>query len=384
MKRNVNIYEVIVDGGTCKATLLDSREEDIVGGEGFKTDNFNGNALEPNSCRFYYGRLDRKDPLPATLDGSGTGYSNDMWFYDISGDTTTYSGKSFGGIGGGGFRGRDYYYIAQRTNKLRKITFNHDGTVNADTNVCDLDSDLMYASGDVTFDPSDGMMYGSVTTITYSPNQYKSSLFKMDVSDCNSHEIAAGSLYGAGALQIAFGLSDGILYGHSASDGKFYTIDKTTGGLNKICDAIYKSDITNPPAALGGIDDTILKFSDLTEGSCYEPIQGCTPGYWKNHLDSWPTGYQPDKTFVGVFGVEVPDHPDLTLEDAVNLKGGKGNALARHAVAALLNAKHSGVEYGFSAGYVIAGVVAAFGGSEDPEAVKDEFEEFNEQICPLN
>ena len=71
------------------------------------------------------------------------------------------------------------------------------------------------------------------------------------------------------------------------------------------------------------------------------------PGYWKQtqHFDRW-VGYTQDQRFDVVFGVDVtlggfgngPTLTNPTLIQALNAGGGGHNALARHAVAALLNA----------------------------------------------
>ncbi len=108
--------------------------------------------------------------------------------------------------------------------------------------------------------------------------------------------------------------------------------------------------------------------------------EGCTPGYWKqpHHFDSW-TGYSPGDSFDDVFGV---DSSFDTLLDGVKAKGGQENALARHAVAALLNASGD-VDYEYSVGEVIAMVQAAYA-SGDYEATKNMFAEQNELGCPLN
>jgi hypothetical protein len=85
---------------------------------------------------------------------------------------------------------------------------------------------------------------------------------------------------------------------------------------------------------------------------------GCTPGYWRNHLESWPqTGLAPGDDFDTTFGVDLFD-PDITLDDAINAKGGGVKKLARHGTAALLNALHPAVDYPLSAAQVIAAVQA--------------------------
>ena len=108
--------------------------------------------------------------------------------------------------------------------------------------------------------------------------------------------------------------------------------------------------------------------------------EGCTPGYWKqeHHFDSW-VGYSPTDSFNDVFGVI---YDDVTLAEAAAAKGGQENALARHAVAALLNTSSS-VDYLYSTQDVINMVQAAFA-SGDFNGTKDLFEAQNEMGCPLN
>ncbi len=111
--------------------------------------------------------------------------------------------------------------------------------------------------------------------------------------------------------------------------------------------------------------------------------EGCTPGYWKqpHHLDSW-VGYDPDDDFDTVFGTDLFS-PDISLLDGLERRGGGVNALARHAVAALLNAATPGVDYDLSVADVIAAVQAAEA-SGDYETTKNMLVALNEQGCPLN
>lgn len=103
--------------------------------------------------------------------------------------------------------------------------------------------------------------------------------------------------------------------------------------------------------------------------------EGCTPGYWKNHLDSWgATGYSPSDDFDTVFGVDYFT-PDVTLLQALNLGGGDVYRLGRHGTAALLDAAHSGVDYPYTVAEVISMVQA--GNADALEAA-------NETYCPLN
>jgi hypothetical protein len=126
-------------------------------------------------------------------------------------------------------------------------------------------------------------------------------------------------------------------------------------------------------------------------------FQGCTPGYWKQwqHFDSW-VGFEPSDLFSNVFGRVITVRTAVgggrpstvigpTLLQAVWAKG-KGNAigaLARHAVAALLNATNPNVDYAFSLSEVITKVQNAID-SGAFETTKNEFAIENERGCPLN
>ncbi|MDT8436371.1 MAG: hypothetical protein RRA92_06400 [Gemmatimonadota bacterium] len=124
--------------------------------------------------------------------------------------------------------------------------------------------------------------------------------------------------------------------------------------------------------------------------------QGCTPGYWKQsqHFDNW-TGHAPADLLSSVFdvaGISELQRPEddldvnsITLLQGLQLRGGGVNALIRHAVAALLNAANTDVDYDLSEADVIAEFAAAVAGTDDDiEEQKDRFAGFNEQGCPLN
>jgi hypothetical protein len=266
--RNVNIYEIDTD--TCSATLLSSRQEtvlpEIVAGD-LATDNFNGNAFEPNKCLFYYSRYDRN-----TNDLIGND-PNPFFFDDLSGSYSA-AGILDGGAAGGGFWNGEYYYVPQRSAELRKVTLDGAGMKASESTVCTfpLGGDVL-AFGDLTFRISDGVLFGSATRIP----GYKPQFYRVDNLDCNTYTVLSeADPFGAGALQIAFGLADNVLYGHSARNGRFYTIDTTDGTQTLLCNAIVKDQ------DFGGIDPTKLKLSDLTEGECQ---QFCEPdprtqGYW--------------------------------------------------------------------------------------------------------
>jgi hypothetical protein len=115
--------------------------------------------------------------------------------------------------------------------------------------------------------------------------------------------------------------------------------------------------------------------------------QGCTPGYWKNHVELW--GVAPSTLFKDVFGVALPKYSEtLTLEEAINLGGGRWDKLARHGVAAYLSADFGLVDntrlnYLFSAEDVISMMSNSIL-TNKPEPTATEFADANEAPCPLN
>lgn len=115
----------------------------------------------------------------------------------------------------------------------------------------------------------------------------------------------------------------------------------------------------------------------------FSPPEGCTPGYWKNHLDSWAaTGFSPSDDFDTVFGVNAFT-PNRTLLQAAQSGGGGINKLARHGVAALLNAADPDVNYPRSVADVINAVRNAIQtGVYEPLATN--LDRDNNLGCPLN
>jgi len=117
---------------------------------------------------------------------------------------------------------------------------------------------------------------------------------------------------------------------------------------------------------------------------------GCTPGYWKQdqHFDSWTaTGLSATDDFNAVFGVTATFNPH-TLLDALELNGGGENALARHAVAALLNVLNPDVNYVVdgqvvTSGQIIAWVQDAYA-TGNFESLKTKLDFSNNAGCPLN
>lgn len=122
--------------------------------------------------------------------------------------------------------------------------------------------------------------------------------------------------------------------------------------------------------------------------------QGCTPGYWKNHLDAWlPTGFSPSQSVASVFNAATtfPDLGSATLLKALQFGGGSGvdgaaKILLRAAVSSLLNAAHPDVAFPRAAAQVIDDVNAAItsGNRSTMLSLATELDTDNNGGCPLN
>ncbi|HEY6747612.1 MAG TPA: hypothetical protein VI357_18065 [Mycobacteriales bacterium] len=109
--------------------------------------------------------------------------------------------------------------------------------------------------------------------------------------------------------------------------------------------------------------------------------EGCTPGYWKNHLAAFPAPYTSGTLLGSVFTGLPASYASLTFQQALNLGGGGLNALLRHAVSALLNASSSEVDYPLTAAEVISLTNAAIT-SGNYEATKNVFDQYNNLGAP--
>jgi hypothetical protein len=129
--------------------------------------------------------------------------------------------------------------------------------------------------------------------------------------------------------------------------------------------------------------------------------EGCTPGYWKNNWvrwqgvepgNAWTSPYVGGTSFDSVFGVSITvrvgrvDRTNPTLFQALNAQGGGINALARHAVAALLNAQSPDVDYAMTAGDVVTAVYNAIEGGDGAviEDLKNDLDGYNNAGCSID
>ena len=167
--------------------------------------------------------------------------------------------------------------------------------------------------------------------------------------------------------------------------------DLTGIGLNAlqpIVLTIHPIDEVNDPWAnnVDNIHGVSIKVCLPDEGG-----QGCTPGFWKQdfHFGFWALPFIPTTDYEGVFGVDILiKKKDRTFEEtptffeSLEALGGAQNALARHSVAAILNAASPGTSFDFTVAGVIAIVQAAFA-SGDFEGAKNQLSASNEAGCPI-
>ncbi len=235
----------------------------------------------------------------------------------------------------------------------------------------------------------------------------------------------------------ACGLSEGDIFNSGDSFvcalGNLYPTDSATASAtfnisNPQVGEVYEND------AIGSADnaaDTVEDCSAKVTVRAGPGDQGCTPGYWKNHLDSWvPTAFDPtddlsvsrnpnDNACTGVFdpAFNGPNDPkfwtcnldkDKTADGTPNQdpddllnglgfpggcgptgkcdKPGAARILLRAAVAGILNAAHPDVAYPTSVADIISSVEAAIK-SKDRNvmlALAASIDTDNNLGCPLN
>ena len=145
--------------------------------------------------------------------------------------------------------------------------------------------------------------------------------------------------------------------------------------------------------ASGGIDNIrICRIPGEVTGG-----EGCTLGYWKQeqHYDSW-TGYTTGQDLNTVFdftggAAAFASLGDDSFLDALNYKGGAdaidaAGLLLKQAVAVLLNASSTNVDYALTTAQIVAQVNAALdsGNRNTMLTLAGQLDGFNNAGCPLN
>jgi hypothetical protein len=150
----------------------------------------------------------------------------------------------------------------------------------------------------------------------------------------------------------------------------------------------------NPDSLLWTLGALRFPLPDAGPGEPPGEDTGCTPGYWKNHTDSWAgTGFNPSQTAGSVFtgASAFPSLAGKTLLQTLQGGGGSGlegaaKILLRAAVAALLNAGHSGVDYPRTTAEILADTNSALtsGNRDTMLSLATELDNDNNLGCPLN
>ena len=166
----------------------------------------------------------------------------------------------------------------------------------------------------------------------------------------------------------------------------------TTTGVTTSGTGVAADPVTIGTAAAGGpVGATVTFTNELPPPPPGD--EGCTPGYWKQpqHFDSWTT-YAPTDLAGSVF--DLTGYPTLaskTLLASLDGTGGPGtlgaaSILLRAAVAAILNAESSGVDYTQVTADIIADVNAALASNDRATmlALAAELDADNNLGCPLN
>jgi hypothetical protein len=118
--------------------------------------------------------------------------------------------------------------------------------------------------------------------------------------------------------------------------------------------------------------------------------QGCSHGFWKNHVALWPTGYSPANTLYQDFDYIPEALVTDTFETALGYGGGPDEVgaakiLLRNAVAALLNAAALGNAFGLTEEEVRTRVSEALatGNRKTILDLEIELDTLNNLGCPL-
>jgi hypothetical protein len=135
-------------------------------------------------------------------------------------------------------------------------------------------------------------------------------------------------------------------------------------------------------AAIVPLVATIATVAGISSAAVITPAfaHGCTPGFWKNHLEELP--FSETATLNDLFGTSLSSDLNLSAEEALNARGGGFNALVRHAVSALANSLTID-DYRYTESEVIDLFQDAIDDNKF-ESIKNKFESANEApSCPF-
>jgi hypothetical protein len=176
------------------------------------------------------------------------------------------------------------------------------------------------------------------------------------------------------------------------------TITEIAWSNGTVLDQLYVNGVSVDPSGRTATvevydQDFLIQFKNI--GTPEEPdYEGCTPGFWRqaHHHQFW-TGFSPAGAWTTAFATLGGTHKEpgrngatfsdaTTLGAAVQFGGGGIFALARHAVAAILNASNPNIDYPLTVAQVQALVNAAIA-SGNYNGAKDILEAHNELGCDV-
>jgi hypothetical protein len=145
-----------------------------------------------------------------------------------------------------------------------------------------------------------------------------------------------------------------------------------------------------------GMINTVQPIFAIDVDEDGEEDEGCTVKFWKKNTDLWPAPLTPNTQFDQVFGFEVPGKADLTLIQALKLKGGGQMVkMVKQGTGASLNAAFvdDDLNYPYSKSTTIRNVVDGldpqfiqsdlYGDDDDLKERLQYLKKANKQICPF-
>jgi hypothetical protein len=235
--------------------------------------------------------------------------------------------------------------------------------------------------------------------------------------DCNSVPVPYGCTQTQSLEEYDVDIDGDIIGGYTDKNGvggQNAWFDAGPWSKNAVSEGGHNMTFTHRHATLDvGVQSVDYKVSLCAKCEEERGGEGCTPGYWKQeqHFGSWDDAYDPGDLFSDpalfdrtitirlqnggalkklkkITKAPPASKQNPTLLEALQAKGGCINALARHAVAALLNAASSNVNYLYTVAEVIAMTQSAIDSADCDtiEDTKDLFDAANndEGGCPLN
>ena len=179
----------------------------------------NGNAWDRDNGRFYYS-------------GPGTFSDTSGLYFVTQNGTPVFAGDVAGSVSNGTFHAGAFYYLANDTDDLYKVTFQGDGTIDSEVKVDDIvDNTFGIRFGDIVFD--DSVIIGRGRDIGTSEGVFfRYSLITDSVLSVVRY--APSTMY-----QLAWDGDD--LVAHETGTGDFFTMDINTGALTPLVFSIDNS-----------------------------------------------------------------------------------------------------------------------------------------------